>query len=193
MKATPEQAWGWTSVSDLGDVMFEAEMNGSNNWVIAPEKSTSGRPIMANDPHRTHSIPPLRYLAHLTAPGIDVIGAGEPVIPGVSIGHNGHSAFGLTIFYSDQEDVYLYETKSDNPDLYRHNGVWEAVESIDQTFEIAGYPAQVLPLRFTRHGPVLHEEPDNNRMFAVRTVWFEPGSAPYLKSLEAMLAKDLPT
>lgn len=193
LKATPEQAWGWTSVSDLGDVMFEAEMNGSNNWVIAPEKSTSGRPIMANDPHRTHSIPPLRYLAHLTAPGIDVIGAGEPVIPGVSIGHNGHSAFGLTIFYSDQEDVYLYETKSDNPDLYRHNGVWEAVESIDQTFEIAGYPAQVLPLRFTRHGPVLHEEPDNNRMFAVRTVWFEPGSAPYLKSLESMLAKDLPT
>ncbi len=193
MKATPEQAWGWTSVSDLGDVMFEAEMNGSNNWVIAPEKSTSGRPIMANDPHRTHSIPPLRYLSHLTAPGIDVIGAGEPVIPGISIGHNGHSAFGLTIFYSDQEDVYLYETKFDNPDLYRHNGVWEAVESIDHTFEIAGYPAQTLPLRFTRHGPVLHEDPDNNRMFAVRSVWFEPGAAPYLKSLESMLAKDLPT
>lgn len=192
LKATPETAWGWTSVSDLGDVMFEADMTGSNNWVIAPEKSATGRPIMANDPHRTHSLPPLRYLAHLTAPGIDVIGAGEPVIPGISIGHNGHSAFGLTIFYSDQEDVYLYDTKSGNPDLYRYNGAWEAVETVEQSFDIAGYPSQTLPLRFTRHGPILHEEPDNNRIFAVRSVWFEPGSAPYLKSIESMLAKDLP-
>ncbi|WP_293016399.1 penicillin acylase family protein, partial [Mongoliibacter sp.] len=77
---------------------FEKYDIGSNNWVISGDKSQSGYPIMANDPHRLHAVPSLRYWVHLNAPGWDVIGGGEPVIPGVSIGHNGFGAWGLTIF-----------------------------------------------------------------------------------------------
>jgi penicillin amidase len=73
-------------------------IEGSNSWVIAPSKSATGRAILANDPHRAYSAPSLRYIAHLTAPGFDVIGAGEPALPGISLGHNGTIAFGLTIF-----------------------------------------------------------------------------------------------
>ena len=71
----------------------------------------AGRPILANDPHRTQGVPSLRYMAHLNAPGLNVIGAGEPALPGISIGHNERIAFGLTIFAIDQEDLYVYETR----------------------------------------------------------------------------------
>ena len=82
---------------------------GSNNWVLAGSRTRSGRPLLANDPHRAAaSLPGLRYLSHLSAPGFDVIGGGEPALPGVSIGHNGRIAFGLTIFAIDQEDLYVY-------------------------------------------------------------------------------------
>ena len=86
---------------------------GSNNWAIAPEKTTTGRPILADDPHRAHAVPSLRYIAHLKAPGLDVIGAGEPALPGLSIGHNKKIAFGLTIFPIDHEDLYVYELAED--------------------------------------------------------------------------------
>ena len=76
---------------------------GSNNWVVSGARSNTGRPILADDPHRAHAIPSLRYVVHLNAPGINVIGAGEPALPGVSIGHNDKIAFGLTIFPIDQE------------------------------------------------------------------------------------------
>jgi len=86
---------------------------GSNNWAIAPAKTTTGRPILADDPHRAHAVPSLRYIAHLKAPGLDVIGAGEPALPGLSIGHNKNIAFGLTIFPIDHEDLYVYELAED--------------------------------------------------------------------------------
>ena len=78
--------------------------------------------MLASDPHRTHSAPSLRYISHLVAPGLDVIGAGEPFLPGISIGHNEAIAFGLTRFYMDQEDLYVYETNPDDPDEYRYRG-----------------------------------------------------------------------
>ena len=193
LTATPAEAWHWTKVNDLGEVVLDQAMTGSNNWVIAPEKSATGRPIMANDPHRAHNLPGLRYLVHLTAPGLDVIGGGEPVIPGISIGHNGTAAFGLTIFYSDQEDVYVYDTNPDNPDLYRYDNGWEPFEIVEHQFTVRGYEAQTLPLRFTRHGPVLHEDPQTHRVYAVRSVWSEAGTAPYMRSLASMRAKDLPS
>lgn len=56
---------------------------GANNWVVAPARSATGRPILAGDPHREHSVPSLHYLIHLNAPGLHIAGAGEPVfVPG---------------------------------------------------------------------------------------------------------------
>src|SRR6185436_19159753 len=71
-----------------------SDREGSNNWVISGKLTTTGRPLLANDPHRAHSLPSLRYIAHLVAPGLNVIGAGEPGLPGISIGHNERIAFG---------------------------------------------------------------------------------------------------
>jgi penicillin amidase len=76
---------------------------GSNNWVVSGARTQSTYPIMANDPHRAQGVPSLRYWVHLVAPGWNVIGGGEPVLPGVSIGPNEYGAWGLTIFGNDNE------------------------------------------------------------------------------------------
>jgi penicillin G amidase len=158
---------------------------GSNNWVVAPERTTTGRPILANDPHRTHAVPGLRYIAHLVAPGLDVIGAGEPSLPGISIGHNGRIAFGLTIFPIDQEDLYVYERVGDG---YRYQGRVEPLTTVVETIPVLNGEPRNIELKFTRHGPVVHSSGD--RLFAVRAGWLEPGMAPYFGSVEYMRAQN---
>ncbi len=79
----------------------------SNNWVVSGSRTATDRPILANDSHRALSVPSLRYVAHLSALGMDVIGAGEPALPGISISHNGKIAFGLTIFSIDESKLPL--------------------------------------------------------------------------------------
>ncbi|HWK68574.1 MAG TPA: penicillin acylase family protein [Rhizobiaceae bacterium] len=189
LAATLAEAGRWNRVNTLGDVVMESETQGSNNWAIAPERTATGRPIMASDPHRTHAVPALRYLVHLTMPGFDAIGAGEPCVPGITIGHNERIAFSVTISGADQEDVYFYETRPEDRRSYRYADGWEDMTVVDETFEVKGHPPQVLPLCFTRHGPVLFEDPENNRAYAMRTVWTEPGSAPYMSSLKVMRAQ----
>ncbi|MEU4205841.1 penicillin acylase family protein [Streptomyces sp. NPDC026294] len=163
--------------------------DGSNNWVIAPSRTATGRPLLANDPHRAVTLPALRYLAHLSAPGIDAIGAGEPALPGISIGHNGRIAFGLTIFPIDQEDLYVYRTNPADPREYWHDGHWEPMRRVTETVPVldAGQPATV-DLWFTRHGPVIHDDPERGTAFAVRAAWLGPGMAPYLGSTGYMTA-----
>jgi penicillin amidase len=166
----------------------EAVLQASNNWVLAPERTTTGRPLLANDPHRALSVPSLRYLAHLSAPGLDVIGAGEPALPGISIGHNGRIAFGLTIFAIDQEDLFVYETNPDEPLEYRYQGRWELMRVVHDTVKVKGGDDVEVELRYTRHGPVIYEDLERHTAFAVRAAWLEPGMAPYLGSMDYMRA-----
>ncbi len=189
LAASLDEAWRWTKLTDLGEVARSAGVEGSNNWAISPGRTATGRPILASDPHRQHSAPALRYLVHLTAPGLDTIGAGEPCLPGVSIGHNGTAAFGLTIFPIDQEDVYVYELNPKNPDQYRYGNGLEAMRILSERISVKGAPDQEVALHFTRHGPVVHIDQARNRAFALRSVWFEPGTSPYFGSLAYLDAR----
>lgn len=183
MAATLDEAWRWTKVTELGDVYAE----GSNNWAVSPARTDTGRAILASDPHRAHALPSLRYIVHLTCPGLDLIGAGEPALPGISLGHNGHAAFSLTIFPMDQEDLYVYET--DDAGRTRYRDGWEAMRVLTETVAVRGAPDQIVTLKFTRHGPVVFEDPAAKRAFAVRSVWFEPGASAYFASLACMEKK----
>jgi penicillin amidase len=169
--------------ADPGDVP-RSGLDGSNNWVIAGSRTATGRPLLAGDPHRLVSLPSLRYIAHLSAPGIDVIGASEPALPGISIGHNGHLAFGLTIFPIDQEDLYVYRTNPDDPREYRYADGWEPMTRVVESVPVRDADPVEVELWFTRHGPVIDERPDRNAAFAVRAAWLEPGMAPYLGSMD---------
>ena len=86
-----EQYQHFASLTEQAEQHFQQEEIqhlGSNNWVLSGDHTQSGYPMMANDPHRRQSVPSLRYMSHLVAPGWNVIGGGEPEIPGISIGHN---------------------------------------------------------------------------------------------------------
>lgn len=92
---------GWDEAAFPPSLNWDPESDlGSNNWLVAGNLSASGFPIMANDPHRSQAAPSLRYWVHLVGPGWDVIGGGEPSLPGISIGHNEYGAWGLTVFSS---------------------------------------------------------------------------------------------
>ncbi|PZQ58467.1 MAG: penicillin acylase family protein [Phenylobacterium zucineum] len=175
-----------TATASLDQVIAARAPEGSNNWVIAASRSATGRPILANDPHRALGAPSLRYIAHLDAPGLSIIGAGEPALPGVSLGHNGTAAFGLTIFYIDQEDLYAYQTKGD---AYRYKGGLEPMRVLRETIEVKGEAPREVELKFTRHGPVVFEDGKKGRAFALRTIWNEPGLAGYYGSSRLWRAK----
>jgi penicillin G amidase len=176
----------------LAVVEAETPPEGSNSWVVAPSKSATGRAIMANDPHRAYSAPSLRYIAHLSAPGLDVIGAGEPALPGISLGHNGTIAFGLTIFNIDQEDLYTYELDADGAQ-YKYKDGWEAFRVIRESIPVKGGAAKEVELAFTRHGPVIAIDKEKRRAYAVRSGWLEAGMSPYFGALDYMRAKDFKT
>ncbi len=167
-----------------------AGLEGSNAWVIAPAKSSTGRAILAGDPHRSYSVPSLRYLAHLHTPAMDVIGAGEPALPGISIGHNQSIAFGLTIFGIDQEDLYVYAMNPQNPQQYRYQNQWEDLTVVHERIAVKGAAPVDVDLPFTRHGPLIFREAAKNRAFAVRSGWFEPGMAPYFGSIQWLTAQN---
>ncbi len=162
---------------------------GSNNWVVSGEHTQSGFPMMANDPHRRQAVPSLRYWAHLVAPGWNVIGGGEPEIPGISIGHNEHGAWGLTVFSTDGEDLYVYDTHPDNLKEYRYQNRWETMYVIRDTIPVKGRSPHVADMKYTRHGPVVYEETVNHKAYAVCCAWLEIGGSPYLASLRMDQAK----
>ena len=156
---------------------------GSNNWIVDGDHTTTGYPMMANDPHRTLAVPSLRYMSHLVAPGWNVIGGGEPEIPGISIGHNEEGAWGLTWYRTDAEDLYVYEINPENPNEYMYQGKWERMTLIQDEIPVKGKSPVKVTYKYTRHGPVVSEDSEHNVAYAVRCGWLEVGGSPYLASL----------
>jgi penicillin amidase len=169
--------------------LLRSEDIGSNNWVVSGQLTQTGNAIMANDPHRAQSAPSLRYWVHLVGPGWNVLGGGEPEIPGISIGHNEHGAWGLTVFATDGEDLYVYETNPADPNQYSYQDRWEDMTVIQEQIAVKGEAPYTAKLKYTRHGPVVYEDLDNRKAYAVRAAWLEIGGAPYLASLRMDQAK----
>jgi penicillin G amidase len=187
---------------DLGDIVPEIldiarnannirwELAGSNNWVIGGEKSVTGMPLLANDPHREIVTPSLRYYVHLVAPGWNVMGAGDPALPGISIGHNEQVAWGFTILGVDQQDIYVEETHPESPNRYLHKGRWLDMRVERDTIHVKGGSPVEIELKFTRHGPVLYEDTGRRRAYALRWAGAEPGGAGYLGALGVLQARN---
>lgn len=158
----------------------------SNNWAIDATLSMSGKPMLASDPHRTIALPSLRYLVHLNAPGWNVIGSGEPALPGVAIGHNDHVAWGFTVVTTDQADLVVEQLNADDLTQYKVGDRWEPVKVIHENVSVRsgdGMEQVELALRYTRNGPIIHEDHERHRAYALRWVGSEPGTAAYLASL----------
>jgi penicillin amidase len=170
---------------------FTLGSDGSNNWAVDGTLSASGKPMLASDPHRAIALPSLRYLVHLHSPGWNVIGSGEPGLPGVAIGHNERVAWGFTIVGTDQTDFYVEETNPADATQYRVGSRWEKMTILREKVAVRGQgrPTE-LELRFTRHGPVIAEDGKRHRAVALRWAGSEPGGAAYLASLSLDQARD---
>lgn len=167
--------------------------DGSNNWVVDGTLSTTGKPLLANDPHRGLRLPSLRWLVHLVGPGWNVIGAGEPALPGVAAGHNDRVGFGFTVVGIDQQDLYVVETHPRRPDRYLYQGRWERMRVERERIAVKGKRRPVVAeLKFTVHGPVIHEDRKRRRAWVLRWVGSEPGTAGYLASLSLNRARSWP-
>lgn len=181
------------AATEAGSPVVFNPSDGSNNWVIDGKLSATGKPLLANDPHRTIASPSLRYLVHLVGPGWNVIGAGEPALPGVAAGHNDRVGFGFTIVGIDQQDIYLEETDPADPNQYRWKGRWEKMRIEREQIKVKGEarPREIV-LKFTVHGPVIYEDTSRRRAYALRWVGSEPGTAGYLASLSLDRARNWP-
>lgn len=146
-------------------------LGASNNWVVDGTKSTTGSPILCNDPHLGQVAPSIWFECHLVAGDIDVVGVSFPGTPGIVIGHNRSIAWGLTNAVSDVQDLYVEKFNPRNPNQYEYQGQWEEAQVIRETITVKGESDPVIEeVRVTRHGPIItgyaslqkDEEPGQN-------------------------------
>lgn len=163
---------------------------GSNAWTIAPERSATGRPILANDPHLGIGGFSPRHVAHLSAPGLDVMGGGAPGLPGIMQGHTDRFAFGRTNFHIDQEDLFILELNPDDAEQYRHEGGWKRFERQDISIPVKGAPSKAVSLRFAVHGPVVSHDPARRRATSLATIEMQPGGSGSFAMIAINLARD---
>lgn len=163
---------------------------GSNAWTIAPSRSATGRPILANDPHLGIGGFSPRHMVHLTAPGLDVIGAGAPGLPGIMQGHTDRFAFGRTNFHIDQTDLFILRTAKEDPELYWHKGQWKRFESFEDEIRVKDGPTQRVVQRYAQGRPIVAQDPERQRASAFATVSMLPGGNMRFAIIAINLAKD---
>ena len=137
------------------NVSADNEGLGSNGWVVSGAHSASGKPLLANDPHLGLTAPPVWYFAHLSAPGLNVIGATLPGVPGVVLGRNERIAWGFTNTGPDVQDLYI--EKLDAAGGYFAPEGARAFQVVDETIRVKGAEAERLRVRVSRHGPVISD------------------------------------
>lgn len=146
----PDLAWGLPLGGEPGQ--------GSNSWVVDGTLTATGHPLLANDPHMPLGLPALWYEIGLHGGGYDVVGFSLPSAPGVIIGHNAHIAWGLTNALADTQDLYLEKLNPANPQQYQYQGQWLAMEVLREEIAVKDrLEPVVLPVRLTRHGPLLDD------------------------------------
>ncbi len=166
--------WGWTPAEARawippGEPVTQAQREhepitaptgglGSDAWVIAPQRSASGLPLLAVDPHFGVQIPATFYPIHLSGPGMEVAGASLPGMPGVIIGHTQNVAWGLTLSTMDDQDLFVL-TLNDGGDRELIDGRWRPLRTVTEKIVVRWQPEPVLvKVRLSVHGPLVREQ-----------------------------------
>lgn len=162
---------------------------GSNNWVIAGSRTTTGKPLLANDMHLLISMPSIWYENHLVGGDLNVTGVTFPGIPGVVAGHNEHVAWGFTNGFPDVQDLYMEHLRrtTDGRVEYEYKGEWLEAQVIPEEIHIKGKATVTQQVIITRHGPIINAlAPDlaGEQPLALRWTSLDP--APMISALRAM-------
>jgi penicillin amidase len=131
-------------------------LGGSNNWVVAADKMTTGAAALCNDPHLLINTPNIWYENHLVAPGYEVTGVSIPGVPLVLIGHNANIAWGATLTYADIQDTYIEKfTSEDSVQYHFGERILKASVQTEKIYikgEKTPHEERVIK---THHGPVI--------------------------------------
>ncbi len=131
------------------------QLEGSNSWVIAPEKTKYGKVILANDPHIGFAQPSVWYEAHVSSPGYEKYGYHMAGIPFPILGHDRNLAYGITMFENDDVDFYYEETNPGDKNKYKTKEGWQEYEVVSKTIQIKDKDAVTWSYKKTHHGPIL--------------------------------------
>ena len=141
---------------------------GSNAWVISGTRTSTGLPLLANDPHLGIQMPSIWYEVDLHSKRggggngdrpFHVRGFSFPGVPGIIIGHNERIAWGFTNMYADVQDLYIERINPHNPNQYEVNGEWVDMDIRREEIVVQGQDEPyVLLVRSTRHGPVITDQ-----------------------------------
>jgi len=132
--------------------------NGSNNWAVGPDKSYSGNPILANDPHLGLNLPSIWYAIQLHSPSQNVFGVSLPGAAGIVIGFNNDISWGVTNATRDVKDWYKINFKDKSNSEYLHDGVWKKVDKRIEEIKIKGAPSLFDTVSYSHHGPIAYDE-----------------------------------
>ncbi len=141
---------------------------GSNNWVISGSRTSTGKPFLANDMHLSEQMPSIWYEVGLHCTPMssscpyNVTGYSFAGVPGVIVGHNDRVAWGFTNVGPDVLDLYIEKINPDNPNQYQVNGQWVDMTLVHETINVAGASPIDLTVRYTRHGPVIYDDPTSH-------------------------------
>ena len=180
----PVEARGGSRFAGGGD-----DGTGSNNWVAGPSITASGKPALASDPHWPVAFPGMWYEQHLSAPGIDCIGAAYPGAPPVVFGRTRGAAWGRTNNVTSTRDLYHEEIAPADPNLYRDRDQWSRFETRRERIDVRGSDPVELSVRLTRRGPVVNDfipavDPEGDGPITLRWVGHEAiGDARVLMAL----------
>ena len=142
----------FSAIEKLPVPMFE----GSNSWVIAPEKTKNGKVIFANDPHIGFSQPSVWYEAHVSTPAYEKYGYHLAGVPFPLLGHDHNLAYGITMFENDDVDFY-YEKQHPTDSLkYKYKDEWKSYEMVTKTIKVKDSTDISFTFKKTIHGPVLN-------------------------------------
>jgi len=152
------------NVSLLDDALGPAgDGIGSNSWAVSGKLTTTGKPLLANDPHLSIQMPSIWYQMHLVCKPVsdqcpfDVAGFTFAGVPGVIIGHNEHIAWGFTNVGPDVMDLYIEKINPENPNQYEVNGQWVDFETRKEVIKVAGKDPVEITVRISRHGPIISD------------------------------------
>jgi penicillin amidase len=134
---------------------------GSNSWTVSARKTASGGAYLCNDMHLPLSVPSLWYENHLIAGDLNVTGVSLPGMPLVLVGHNARVAWGITLAYTDCEDLFVEHLLSPESPSYSFCGEWRQAELVEERIRIKGKPDHIERVTITHHGPVLPDIVDH--------------------------------
>lgn len=160
---------------------------GSNNWTVNASRSSTGKPLLANDPHLAPTLPPHWYLARLSTPDWTVAGASFAGAPAFPAGHNGFAAWGVTVGCVDNTDLFLEEIGPDGRSV-REGAAWVACEVVRETIPVKGAEAVTEEILVTRRGPIVGPAFEGEvGAISLRAVWLD--AAPLRGLLDVHRAK----